>query len=195
MLEVLAAHAAIAIDNAHLFAQVQQLAITDSLTGVNNRRYFFDAAQLEFLLTTRYKHHLSIIMLDLDNYKTINDVHGHIIGDLALKEFSKLLTDHIRESDILGRYGGDEFSILLPETDKNQVMEIAERLRGLISKTQIIIEQTRFFTTMSVGVSSTNIQVTDFSQLLLSADLALYDAKKGGVTEFVSENGQSRMRS
>jgi len=180
MLEVLAAHAAVAIDNSHLFAQIQQLAITDSLTGVYNRRYFFDAAQLEFHRSTRYRRPLSIIMVDLDNYKTINDVHGHLIGDLALKDFSKLLTDHIRETDILGRYGGDEFSILLPETDKNQAMEIAERLKELVSKTQIIIDQTRFYTTISVGVSSINDRVTNFSQLLLSADMALYDAKKGG---------------
>jgi diguanylate cyclase (GGDEF)-like protein len=186
MLEMLAAHAAIAIDNAKLFARVQHLAITDSLTDVFNRRYFFDSAKREFYRARRYQHHLSIIMIDLDYYKIINDTYGHIVGDSALKIISKLLQDSIRGADILGRYGGDEFSILLPETDIAQAMEIAERLRRIIEETLIEVEGYSFTTTVSIGVATTNVSTTDFSQLLLSADMALYDAKKGNRNQVCS---------
>lgn len=180
MLEMLAAHAAIAIDNAHLFSQVQHLAITDSLTGVFNRRYFFDSAQREFSRALRYGHPLSLLMLDLDNYKKINDLHGHLFGDIALQKISQIIQINIRETDILGRYGGDEFSILLPETSTDQALEIADRLRLVIAEADFEIENKMIKTTISIGVSSTNKQVSDFSQLLLSADLALYDAKNEG---------------
>jgi len=180
MLEMLAAHAAVAIDNSQLFAQVQHLAITDSLTGIYNRRYFFDTAQREFNRSARYDRCLSIMMLDLDNYKKINDLYGHHTGDLALIDFSRLLQNNVRETDVLGRYGGDEFSILLPETDYQEATEIADRLRILIRDTVINIDGKAFNSTISVGISTSNKTLTDFSQLLLSADKALYDAKKMG---------------
>jgi diguanylate cyclase (GGDEF)-like protein len=180
MLEMLAAHAAIAIDNSKLFAQVQHLAITDSLTDIFNRRYFFDSAQREFTRSLRYGHKLSIMMLDLDNFKNINDLYGHLVGDNALIEFSRLILNNIRETDILCRYGGDEFSILLPETTTEEAMDISDRLRILIRESQISANGNIFNSTISVGISTTNESVTDFSQLMLCADKALYEAKKGG---------------
>jgi len=179
MLEMLASHAAIAINNAQLFAQVQRLAITDSLTNIYNRRYFFEAAQVEFSRANRYEHPFSIIMIDLDNYKTINDTYGHVIGDEALKLISQRLLENIRGSDILARYGGDEFSVLLPETDLPQAVEMAERLRILVSEAPIVVDQYQFNITISIGVTSSNEHVTDLSQIILSADMALYDAKSG----------------
>ena len=180
LLEMLAAHAAIALNNAHLFSQIQHLAITDSLTNIYNRRYFFDAAQREFSRALRYKNPISLIMLDLDNYKTINDTAGHLVGDMALVIIANHFVENIRESDIVCRYGGDEFSIILPETDLTQALEFAERLRVLIGETPIEIEQNKFSITLSVGVASINEKTTDLSQLLISADKALYDAKNGG---------------
>jgi diguanylate cyclase (GGDEF)-like protein len=180
MLEMLAAHAAIAIDNAHLFAQVQHLAITDSLTNVYNRRYFFEIANNEFSRSLRYRKPLSIIMIDLDNYKEVNDQYGHIIGDNALKVISKTFADNIRQTDILGRYGGDEFCILLPETNITQAAELAERLKTLTKELIIHIDQATFSITISAGVSCSDISTKDFSELLLSADIALYQAKKNG---------------
>jgi diguanylate cyclase (GGDEF)-like protein len=177
MLEVLAAHAAIALDNAKLFGQIQQLAITDSLTNVFNRRHFFDIAQRELHRSLRYHHPLSVMMLDIDHYKIVNDTYGHVIGDVALKVISNHLMENLRETDTLGHYGGDEFSILLPETELGKAVEIAERLRVLINQTPISIDQNEFTSTISVGVSCTNESITDFSQLFLSADMALYDAK------------------
>jgi diguanylate cyclase (GGDEF)-like protein len=180
LLEMLAAHAAIALDNAHLFAQVQRLAITDSLTEVYNRRYFFDAAHREYSRAKRYQRPLSIIMLDLDNYKMINDTCGHMVGDLALIKISKIIQENIRESDILCRYGGDEFSILLPETELAQALESADRLRQLIGNQPFTIEGHEFPITMSIGVATSHDDIPDVSQLLMNADAALYEAKHGG---------------
>jgi diguanylate cyclase (GGDEF)-like protein len=178
MLEVLAAHAAIALDNAQLFSQVQKLAITDSLTEVYNRRHFFDIAQKEFQRSVRYQHPLSVIMLDIDHYKFINDTYGHVVGDLALKAIAHQLQENIRETDTLGRYGGDEFSILLTETDLDGALEIAERIRSTINQKCIKVDIYEFSFTISLGVASLNQSMTDLSQLLMTADLALYDAKK-----------------
>ena len=179
-LEMLAAHAAIAIDNAKLFAQVQKLAITDSLTKVYNRRYFFDTARHEFVRSQRYQHPLTILMLDLDNYKAINDSLGHVAGDQILIQIAQFIQENIRQSDTLGRYGGDEFSILLPETDLKHATELAERLRLATEKTTFRYNDEEIKTTISIGISGTNENVTELNHLLLSADAALYEAKTCG---------------
>ena len=180
MLEMLAAHAAIAIHNMNLFSRIQYLASVDSLTEVYNRRFFFENANREFARFKRYHHPLSIIMLDLDNYKNINDTFGHITGDLVLKAVAKFIQENIRETDVLGRYGGDEFSLLLPETDLPKAVEIAERLRQSMENHEFRADDVAIKVTISIGVASTNDRVTDLSQLLLSADMALYDAKNTG---------------
>jgi diguanylate cyclase (GGDEF)-like protein len=180
LLEMLAAYAAIAINNANLFSEVQRLAITDSLTGAYNRRYFFDAVEKELARSCRYKHPISILMLDLDFYKEINDSHGHDIGDQALKLITQRCLENIRESDILARYGGDEFVILLPETTVEQAKETAERLRSNMAKHPIQINSIEFSTTISVGVSGANHDPPELSELLKHADIALYDAKQAG---------------
>jgi len=180
MLEMLAGHAAIALNNANLFNKMQHMAITDSLTDVFNRRYLYEMAGQEFSRSRRYDHDLSVIMLDLDYFKNINDTHGHYFGDLALKEIAQTLQENIRESDTLGRYGGDEFSILLPETDLPQAIEIAERLRSIVAEKPLKINNISFTMTISIGISSVNESIVDFSHLLISADMALYEAKNAG---------------
>ncbi|HBY06257.1 MAG TPA: hypothetical protein DEH22_00090 [Chloroflexi bacterium] len=180
ILEMLAAYAAIAIDNAHLFSEVQRLAITDSLTGVYNRRHFFSVAQKEIMRARRYKHPISIMMLDLDYYKEINDTYGHVLGDLALKQIAEQCNQNIRKTDILARYGGDEFIILLPETDIIQCEEIAERLRKYMELNPITIDDTAFRITLSVGISGTSKKIPELNFLLKCADAALYQAKASG---------------
>jgi diguanylate cyclase (GGDEF)-like protein len=157
----LAVHAAIAFDNAKLFRQLQQLAITDSLTNVSNRCYFFYLAQREFRRSDRYHYPLSVMILDIDHYKIKDDTYGHVIGDVALKVISQHLMENIRETDILGRYEGDEFSILLPETELGKANEIAGRLRVIIHKNPFRIAQNEITLTISVGVSCSNESITE----------------------------------
>jgi diguanylate cyclase (GGDEF)-like protein len=180
ILDMLAAYAAIAIDNARLFEKVQQLAITDSLTGVYNRRHFFEIANQEILRARRYNHPISIIMLDLDHYKEINDTFGHDIGDEALSLIAKSCNDNIRKTDVLARYGGDEFIILLPETDITKSQEIAERLRSFLESNPIVIRDFSLNTTISVGISGAGEPIPELNSLLKCADIALYKAKETG---------------
>jgi diguanylate cyclase (GGDEF)-like protein len=180
LLEMLAAYAAIALDNAKLFSRVEHLAITDSLTDINNRRYFFDGALKELARSKCYGHAMSVIMLDLDDYKEINDAQGHVIGDLVLREVAQRLLSGIRASDILGRYGGDEFAILLPETNVEQAIELANRLRIYVTETPFQVENYSFNITISLGVSGTNGNTPSLIDLLRFADEALYEAKEAG---------------
>jgi len=180
LLEMLAAYAAIAIDNARLFSEIQRLAITDSLTGAFNRRHFISAAQKELARAQRYNHPVALMMLDLDYYKEINDTYGHNVGDQALRQITQLCQEGIREVDILARYGGDEFIILLPETTLDQAAEIAERLRSNMESSQIEIDSITISTTLSIGVSGTVNKHTELTELLKWADVALYKAKQAG---------------
>jgi diguanylate cyclase (GGDEF)-like protein len=180
ILEMLAAYSAIAINNARLFAEVRRLAITDSLTGVFNRRYFFTSIQNEFRRSERYGHPLSMMMLDLDHFKAINDTYGHDIGDEIIKEVSQFCQDNIRKLDILARYGGDEFVILLPETNLNHATELAERLRGMIESQSIQIGEMLFQMTISIGVTGIRDESVKMEDFLKNVDQALYAAKEAG---------------
>ena len=129
MLETIASHAAIAISNAQLFEEIQQLAETDDLTKINNRRQLFRLGEQILNHSKRYNNPFSVIMLDIDNFKKINDSYGHAIGDGVLQELAQRTLENIREVDILGRYSGEEFVIILPNTTLEQGIEMAERLR------------------------------------------------------------------
>lgn len=181
LLEMLAAHAAIALENAHLFTEVQRFAALDPLTELFNRRRFFELAENEFQRALRYKHPLSVLMIDVDHFKNVNDEHGHQIGDLALSGFAKRCKETLRASDIMGRLGGEEFAIILPETDLEHAMMAAERLSQLIRETQILFEQNNIVQiTISVGVASLDHAIGSLDLLLKHADTALYSAKEAG---------------
>jgi diguanylate cyclase (GGDEF)-like protein len=137
LLELLANHAAIAFENARLFAQLQKLASTDSLTTIYNRRRFFELAEREFKRALRFERPLAMIMLDVDNLKKVNDGYGHPAGDLVLYEIAKICLHELRDVDIFGRYGGDEFLALLPETTLAQATSIAERVRVEIQNAKV----------------------------------------------------------
>lgn len=178
LLEMLAAYAAIALDNATLFQSIQQLAITDPLTGIYNRRQLFELGHREFQRAKRFKRPLSALMIDIDRFKSINDQYSHATGDAVLRSLSDLLKNSVREFDIVGRYGGEEFVVILPETELSAATEIAERLRILINKTFESGKLPQI--TVSIGVASITQDTPDLDTLVDIADGAMYIAKKSG---------------
>ncbi len=176
----LAADAAIAIENARLFAEVQQLAITDGLTGLYNRRHFFALAERELERARRYGHPLSVILLDLDHFKHVNDTYGHSVGDEALRVVAARCRECLRSIDHLGRYGGEEFAALLPENDLDGARAAAERLRQCIAESPVETSQGLLPLTISLGVAALDESCPDLATLLSRADAALYVAKKEG---------------
>ena len=179
--ESFADQVAIAIENARLFEEVQKLAITDSLTGLFNRGHFFALAECEFARSMRYHHPLSIIMLDIDHFKLFNDKYGHAIGDQVLRDVAACCRNSLRQVDILGRYGGEEFVILLPETRVLDAERTAKRLCQQIIETTTDSPRGKLSITASLGVAS--IEKADnltLEQLINYADQALYVAKAGG---------------
>jgi diguanylate cyclase (GGDEF)-like protein len=171
---------AIAIENARLFQQVQLLAITDPLTGLYNRRYFFEAAQREFERAKRYLTPLSIILVDLDLFKQVNDTYGHLAGDRVLVSIAAKCRDALREVDVPARYGGEEFIFLLPQTDLAGAQLLAERLHSRIMDQPIDAGSQRIQVSASLGVAELDPFCTDLQTLVQHADLALYQTKNTG---------------
>jgi diguanylate cyclase (GGDEF)-like protein len=155
------------------------LATTDSLTGISNRRHWEQIAELFFVKSKRYNSRLSLLMCDVDHFKKINDTYGHHIGDIVLIEISSLLTILLRSSDLIGRYGGEEFIILLPETDINHAIKAADKIRIIIEK---FFQTNRDYPTctISIGVSSIEPNDRSLEECILKADKALYYAKRNG---------------
>lgn len=171
---------ALAIQNARLFSEVQQLASTDGLTGLHNRRHFMELARREFGRARRYQRPLTAIMMDIDNFKQVNDTYGHAVGDQALKIVSDRCRKTVRDIDVLGRYGGDEFAALLLETDLDGARVVAERLRRCVVEPSIVIGGGNLVITVSVGVAILDKTCTALDTLLVRADQALYVAKQAG---------------
>ncbi|WP_417782916.1 PAS domain-containing protein [Terasakiella pusilla] len=162
--------------------KLRELASTDVLTGVNNRRFFIELFNRELKRVKRYQSKLSLIMLDIDHFKSINDNHGHSVGDLAIKAMTQLCKDGLRDTDFIGRLGGEEFAILLPETDLAAAQLIAERIRQATESHHFVIDNGgRCNFTASFGVTEYNSETDDTpDDLLKRADIALYDAKTQG---------------
>jgi diguanylate cyclase (GGDEF)-like protein len=178
-----ASQAAIAIENALLYQKTQRLAITDGLTGLYNRRHFYELLEREVESVNRYGDHLSLIMLDLDDFKAYNDTFGHLAGDALLKELAQLLTRDIRKVDIAARYGGDEFVLFFPRTDKKRAVILAERIRASVEGHPFPDEEglTRTIT-VSLGVAVCPEDAAETEALVKAADVALLEAKKRGNT-------------
>jgi diguanylate cyclase (GGDEF)-like protein len=185
--EWLASQAAIALENARLHHAVQRQAITDELTGLVNRRRFFEAMEAEITRARELGRPLSVILADLDRFKRVNDRFGHPAGDEVLKEFARRLRAHSREVDVAGRLGGEEFALLLPETDLEGAAVGAERLRGSLSGSSLTLTTgEKLSVTASFGVAQLSVgQSAD--DLLRRCDLALYRAKAEGRNRVVVE--------
>jgi len=159
---------------------LERLACIDGLTGLNNRRYFLALAQTEWSRFRRYGRPLSLLMLDIDLFKSVNDKYGHDTGDEVLKVVSEVFQKHKRASDIAGRLGGEEFAILLPEATLDRAVFAAERLRQLVADCIIAVEGRPIAVTVSIGVSMARPEMAGFDELLKEADLALYEAQRSG---------------
>lgn len=180
MLTSIAATASAATYNAILYAETQKLATHDSLTGKFNRRMLFEYGQLEMDRYHRLGQNLSALMFDVDLFKKINDRYGHSVGDRILIEIAERCDQVIRNVDILGRYGGDEFVVLLPQTDMPTASEIADRIRMNVIKSPVNTDVGPIPVTISIGVAPASLDTSDFSGLLQKADQALYRSKQKG---------------
>ncbi|MNX75384.1 Response regulator PleD [compost metagenome] len=181
LLTLIASHAAIAIQNAQLYQTTQQLAITDGLTGVYNRRYFQRQLDNEFRRAPRFGYPIALILIDVDHFKQFNDTHGHLLGDQVLRSMGQILKDSVRETDVVARYGGEEFAVILPETNREQALEVAERIRKHVARhTFWGRSQTPVQVTVSIGVASRLAAETSAEAMVELADAALYEAKRTG---------------
>jgi diguanylate cyclase (GGDEF)-like protein/PAS domain S-box-containing protein len=156
------------------------LATTDALTGAKNRRYFLQVAEEELIRAKRYGAPLSVLMMDLDHFKHINDTHGHAGGDEVLRRFVAIAKEHLRATDILGRIGGEEFAILLPETDAAGAFVLAERIRQTVSDTAVCWDGKVIHVSVSQGISCLDRSDDNIHDLVSRADKALYAAKAQG---------------
>jgi diguanylate cyclase (GGDEF)-like protein len=161
--------------------EIYRLTIMDGLTQIHNHRYLVDFLDREVARSFRHKRPLSVLLLDLDRFKAVNDTHGHLCGDAVLREVSNRLRHSIRREDLFARYGGEEFALVLVETVHEQAVEVAERIRGTIANKPFWYESVPLNVTVSVGVASTKGgEKTTAVDLLRHADQMLYQAKKNG---------------
>ncbi|MGE5509276.1 MAG: diguanylate cyclase [Chitinophagales bacterium] len=180
-LQLIATHAYLVIENAFLYEQVKQLSITDGLTRVFNRRYLEDRLEQEFRRSQRHKTFLSCLMMDIDHFKQINDTYGHQAGDLVLRKLMELCRQVTRSTDIIGRFGGEEFVVLLPETDTLGGKCVAERLRKLVESQTFTTDAGPVRMTISLGLCSIPaVGVEEPADLIKQTDAALYEAKHSG---------------
>ena len=193
LLELLAAHAAIAIDNARLFSKTQQLADIDPLTGILSRRKFYELAEREFSRSMRYKKPLSVIMLDVDEFKKFNDRFGHKVGDLVLRLVATQCKSSLRDVDIFGRLGGEEFVVALPDTDLKDAVIAANRLHKVVEEADLTEAENLFDlmasdtskkealkVTVSVGVAACDESCKNIEVVIDRADRAMYSVKYTG---------------
>lgn len=158
---------------------IYKMTIVDGLTGAYNKRYLFESLGRELPRANRYKRPLSVLMVDIDHFKSINDDYGHLAGDAVLKELSSVIQGRLRPDDVLSRYGGEEFVVVLPETDLAGAATAAESLRALVETSHFHFEGEPIKVTISIGVAQYD-GTSDVTALLKAADDKLYEAKNSG---------------
>lgn len=163
-----------------MYSQSRYMSVTDPLTGLYNRRHFEDCLEREFLRSKRYKSDLSFAIIDIDFFKKINDTYGHSSGDYVLKEVAYLILQTFRKTDMVFRYGGEEFAVIITETPIDKAVIPLERLRISVSENTFKYNGEQINVTISIGVSGVNEDTESVHQLFENADKALYMAKENG---------------
>ncbi|MCB2202555.1 GAF domain-containing protein [bacterium] len=195
LMKLFAQQAAIAVENAKLFEEKQQQARMDITTGLYNRRGLYELGDREVDRAIRYERPLAVVFADLDYFKRVNDRYGHYVGDLVLTELAERLRENLRSIDVLGRYGGEEFVYVLPETDTESAMEVCERIRQIVEGSPFTPNDLSINITISQGVAILDEIKQDLDMLIKSADIAAYQSKDTGrnkTTLFKNESPSSK---
>jgi len=177
---ILAQQFGLALQRIRLYEDVEKLAMTDSLTDVHTRRYVMQRLEEEKRRSESRKMPFSFLMIDVDRFKNINDRYGHLTGDQVLREVSRIIRENIREIDICGRYGGEEFCVVLPDTGSEGAFYVAERIRSAVEKVAISVYDAKIKVTVSIGTAAFPQDGKDLEEILDKADWAMYRAKKNG---------------
>lgn len=180
LLNLFAQQAAIAVQNAQLYEEIKRQARMDLTTGIYNRRGLFELGDREIDRAERYERPLAALFIDIDEFKIVNDQYGHPVGDIILEELAERLKHNLRSIDILGRYGGEEFVILLPETSVEMACDVAERLRQIVEKKPFTPNKLSLPITVSIGVATTTGERCSLETLIEHADHAMYRSKDAG---------------
>ena len=189
LLHLIGNHVSLIIEKVRLYENARYLAVTDALTGIFNRRYFYDSLALEIARAKRYGTYFSVTLLDVDDFKVINDTYGHQVGDNVLKNIARAIKTTSRESDIAARYGGEEFVIIQTSTSKSEALKQAMRVKNAIESEYYIDHRIRI--SISGGIATFPEDGPDEKGLLYAADMALYEAKALGKRQIRLAGGQA----
>ncbi len=197
---IITSQLALQIKKINLYNTVKELSITDGLTGVFVRRHFLERFNEEIKRSIKNNFSLSVLMLDIDHFKMYNDTFGHLVGDVTLREVAKIIKENVRKVDLISRYGGEEFAIVLPETNKQGGVEAAERIRSAVAQRKFRVYDEETKVTVSIGLASfpedvigtyDEMQFELALELLQKADQSLYNAKETGRDKVVSYNNKA----
>ncbi|MCW3490419.1 GGDEF domain-containing protein [Dethiobacter alkaliphilus] len=196
VLEPVAEQLAFSLEKYFLFQQVTRLSMTDELTGCGNRRMLRQEMEREIPRADRYGRTLAMLMLDIDHFKQVNDTYGHVAGDHILRDLSRLICDNVRDIDLCIRYGGEEFLVILPETDLDGAVAVAEKIRLLVEQSVFSAGESEHRITVSVGIAVYPKHAITADELIERADSALYQAKKNGRNRsYAAEEGTVSLQS
>jgi diguanylate cyclase (GGDEF)-like protein len=181
LLAYLTTQTAVSLENVDLHRRIQRQAITDELTGLSNVRHFHELLDQEIERAQRFNNHIGLVMVDIDNFKSVNDTYGHPQGDRVLQLVAKVMRDACRSTDHPARYGGEELALVLPETDLEGGFTIAEAIRRGVEALEVPLEGGKTLRlTISAGVSALDRFTVDPAALVQASDTALYEAKRAG---------------
>jgi diguanylate cyclase (GGDEF)-like protein len=166
--------------------EIYRMTIIDGLTQAHVKRYLLEALEKEIIRARRHARDLSLIMFDIDHFKKINDVHGHLAGDFVLKELARIVQGRIRRDEVFARYGGEEFAIVLPETNLEGARALADGLREKVEQSRFVFQNESISVTISIGVAMLGEPDRTSADLIKHADQKLYEAKRGGRNKVIS---------